>query len=100
MAEEKSKTLTPHNADDDDSVLDRGNYRNGEHESEEIVDETMNEPTPRRQTQSQDKTKPFNIPKAELSRMIRRMNQHKARSKYFRRFQDLFPEYPRTRKAM
>jgi hypothetical protein len=52
------------NGADEDSVLDKENDQNDEHESEEIVDETVNAPIPRRRTRSQGKTGTFIIPDA------------------------------------
>jgi hypothetical protein len=55
-------------------MLDKESERDDDQESEEIVDETVNAPTPKRQTKSQGK-KTFIIPEAR----IRRMNQHPPR---------------------
>jgi hypothetical protein len=97
------------NGADDASVLDRENNQDGEHESEEIVDATVNEPTPRQRTRSQSKTRTFITPDAasrpsddledEPSTCKDSISCIKARPKYLRSIQQLFPKSPRPRKA-
>jgi hypothetical protein len=65
MAEEVEPDIdSATNGADEGSVLDKENDQDDEHESEEIVDETVNAPTPRRRTRSQGRTRRFIIPDA------------------------------------
>ena len=91
---------------DDDVMLNKENKIYDDQESEEIADETVNEPTPKRRTRSQGK-KTFTIPAAASpsdsedeptppKRCIRRI---KAQPKFLRSIHELFPPSPSQRKA-
>jgi hypothetical protein len=75
MAEEVEQNIdSATNGADVNSVLDKENDQEDAHKSEYIVDETENEPTPRRRTRSQGKTRTFIIPDTASPQMIHRMN--------------------------
>ncbi len=109
MAEEVEQDIdSATNGADDDSVLDRENDQDDEHESEETVDETVDEPSPRRRTRSQGKTRTFVIPDSaspsddledEPSASKGCISSIKERPKYLSNTQQLFPKFPRPRKA-
>ncbi len=108
MAEEVEHDTDFPTVADDDVMLNKENERDDDQESEEVADETVNEPTPKRRTRSQGK-KTFIIPEAtspsdsdsedEPTPSKRRISRIKARSKYLRSIQDHFPPSPRPRKA-
>jgi hypothetical protein len=96
------------NGADEDSMLDRENGQDDEHESEEAVDETVNVLTPRRRTRRQGKNRVFIIPDAvtpsddledESPTSKGRISRIKKRPKYLRSIQDQFPKSPQQRKA-
>ncbi len=65
MAEEIERDIdSATNMAHDDFLAGQGNDQDDEHESEEIVDEIVNAPTPRRRTRSHGKTRTFIIPDA------------------------------------
>ena len=76
MAEEVEHDIDSPTAADDDVMLNKENEIDDDQKSEEMADETVNVPTPKRRTRSQGK-KSFIIPfqKQPVPR-IRRMNQH------------------------
>ncbi len=94
MAEEVEHNIDSPTEADDDVTLDKENKIDHDQESEEIVDKTVNAPTPKRRTRSQRK-KPFIIPEAaspsdsedEPTTSKRRISRTKARSKYLRSIQ-------------
>jgi hypothetical protein len=108
MAEEVEHDIDSPTVADDDVMLNKENEIDDDQESEEIADETVNEPTSQRRTRSQGK-KTFIIPDAaspsdsedEPTPSKRRISRIKARSKYLRSIQDHFPQAPspRPRKA-
>jgi hypothetical protein len=89
MAEEVEHDIDPPTVADDDMMLNKENKIDDDQESEEIADETVNAPTPKRRTRSQGK-KTFIIPDAaspsdledEPTPSKRRISRIKARSKY------------------
>jgi hypothetical protein len=106
MAEEVEHDIDSPTVADDDVMLNKENEMDDDQESEEIADETVNVPTPKRRTRSQGK-KTFIIPEAaspsdsedEPTPSKRRISRIKARPKYLHSIQDLFPKFPRLRKA-
>jgi hypothetical protein len=100
MAKEVEHTI---DSPSDDVTLDKENEIDDDHDSEEIVDETVNAPTPKRRTGR----KAFIIPEAaspldledEPTPFKRSISRIKARSKYLSSIQELFPKAPRPRKA-
>ncbi len=106
MAKEVEHTIDSLTGVDDDVTIDKENEIVDDHESEGIVDETVNAPTPKRRTRSQGK-KIFIIPEAASpsdseeapTPSKRRISRTMARSKYLRSIQELFPKSPRPRKA-
>jgi hypothetical protein len=73
MAEEVEHDIDSPPVADGDVMLNKENEVDDAQESEEVADETVNEPTPKRRIRSQGK-KTFIIPDAVPR--IRRMNQH------------------------
>jgi hypothetical protein len=106
MAEEVEHDIDPPTVADNDMMLDKENEIDDDQDSEEIADETVNEPTPKRRTRSQGK-RTFIIPDSaspsdledEPTPSKHRISRLKARSKYLRSIQDHFTKSPRQRKA-
>ncbi len=91
---------------DEDVTLTKENEIDDDQELEESADETVNVTTPKRRIRSQGK-KTFIIPDVaspsdsedEPTPSKRRIGRIKARLKYLRSIQDLFPKSLRPRKA-
>jgi hypothetical protein len=111
MAEKEVPAIdSASNGADGDAVLDKENDLDDEHESEEIVHETVNVPTSRRRNRSKGKTRTFIIPDAASSSDDSEdepptskgsISSIKARPKYpsLNSIQQLSPKSPRQRKA-
>ncbi len=105
-AEDVDHTIDSPTGADDDVMLDKENKIDDDQESEEIADETVNAPTPKRRTRIQGK-KTLIIPEAaspsdledEPTPSKHSISRTKARSKYLSSIQELFPKSPRQRKA-
>jgi hypothetical protein len=106
MAEEVEHDIDSPTVEDDDETLSKESEIDDDQGSEETTDETVNQPTPRRNTRSQGK-KAFNIPPApspsdsedEPAPPKRRIGRIKALPKYLRSTNELFPPSPSPCKA-
>ncbi len=106
MAEHVEQDIDSPTVADYDETLDKGIEIDDDQGSEVTANETVNEPTPKRRTRSQDK-KTFTIPVAaspsdsedEPTPPKRRISRIKARPKYLRGFHEHFPPSPCPRKA-